>query len=856
MPALTELYGDPGLGFLAGILGTTGNMVDNITNKKAPKATKKNKKKQAADKRKEAELIAAIQAAEATAPAAAMPTVPMPPSIGMRPMSMLEVPKPMAVYPQISSAQKQPDIAATPSGKMTPRPTPDFKTLLMESMRNRTQNPMTMPQSMRPGFEPMANMPKAAHGGVPHAQYGMFTQGISDLLAGIPDEVKEAEALKNSCPPNHKWDEASQKCVSLGSAVWSTINDFGKTAPGMGLVGQAGLSMAQAPGFKPDVTLGAASGALQGYAQGGLFGALGGGLMGMLTTGRDLDAYNNAADQFQRTRILNSSVSPNLGYYAQFGGQTPGAVPSQTETGELVLFPDNTLPDVKAKLRHKQMGDEEVTDMLPENSYVFSDDKDMKFDLKAMKDKVLGYGMSYYDEHSNYPTETMRFGDIMPESGKMTFANAARVLRSKIPTMGNKKDVFDIVTDADNLETRVPYLMELINLQDAKNASEGRTESTVGPQSEEQMSAPEELPTMQAWGGMVPQYQRGGRNQDIRQSAYIKPGHPLYVQPTRQDSIALLNNSRLVDRYFKNTNNYKPYIMSDVDRDFRRRNPNSLNALLNSNPSGWGILSQLKESRRIYNPNDNRKYPTAGGGTNIGPLPMQYFYKEDPSNPFAFFQREGMNKVLDTKAPMQLFDRRIAPNKSGRYVNINESDPLQSDMIQLYEYDPVAIMPIDIMLRDAPHLIEQRRRQYGLTPGDLQYLNNSGYKAPGAATTQTPQVETPATPAEKEKVYQHWKHVNGVKVPITQEEYERDFGKAQEISRTPKIDSTKYDIVPYVKQFGGMGSILPTLMEKTYDKSIGSKFLGDKGKALIPIVTTALGVPAMRYGKKWTIIED
>jgi hypothetical protein len=230
--------------------------------------------------------------------------------------------------------------------------------------------------------------------------------------------------------------------------------------------------------------MGIGGGALQGAAVGGLPGAIIGGALGGLSTANNASAYDRLRTLYEKQQHENKKTPQNLGYYAQFGGETPEDVMSQTELGEVVLFPDNTLPNVKAREKHVKMGDEKVTDILPQGSYVFSDDKEMRFDVKDVKDKILGYGMSHYDEHTDYDTEEMLMGDFLPKKGKMTFAAAAKTLKSKIKTIGDKNDLLGTATDSDNLETRVPYLMELISLQDQKNTESGRVGSTVGGEGE------------------------------------------------------------------------------------------------------------------------------------------------------------------------------------------------------------------------------------------------------------------------------------------------------------------------------------------------------------------------------------
>ncbi len=293
---------------------------------------------------------------------------------------------------------------------------------------------------------------------------------------------------------DYTYDPDVEEEENSWAKYWKIANDETKSAGSfMAPLSQLAMSGANAPGFRPNVAMGIGAGALQGAAVGGIPGALIGAGMAGFTTARNASAYDNLRQLYEKQQHENKKVSQDLGYYAQFGGETPGDVMAQTEYGEVVLFPDNTLPNVKAKKKHSNMSDEKVTDILPEGSYVFSDDKNMKFNVKDVKDKVIGYGMSHYDEHTDYDTEEMLLGDFLPKKGKLTFAAAAKTLRNKIKTVGDSNDILNLATDTDNLETRVPYLMELISLQDQKNMESGRMGSTIGGEGEMEEQMPEEF---------------------------------------------------------------------------------------------------------------------------------------------------------------------------------------------------------------------------------------------------------------------------------------------------------------------------------------------------------------------------
>ena len=63
-------------------------------------------------------------------------------------------------------------------------------------------------------------------------------------------------------------------------------------------------------------------------------------------------------------------------------------------------------------------------------------------------------------------------------------------------------------------------------------------------------------------------------------------------------------------------------------------------------------------------------------------------------NKYKYKQRELSDYVLNTDAPMQLFDRRIAPQSVVDYLFIgNSSSPINADDVDFKVYDPIAIKP-------------------------------------------------------------------------------------------------------------------------------------------------------------------
>jgi hypothetical protein len=109
----------------------------------------------------------------------------------------------------------------------------------------------------------------------------------------------------------------------------------------------------------------------------------------------------------------------------QMGGEVmqnemPEEVSIQTEVGEVVLMADGSIVDVKAKKKHSQMSDSTVTDILPQGSYIASNDKST-FISKGLADSIsLGFSKVAYDELDSMPGQPkeLNFGSIFGNSSK------------------------------------------------------------------------------------------------------------------------------------------------------------------------------------------------------------------------------------------------------------------------------------------------------------------------------------------------------------------------------------------------------------------------------------------------------
>jgi hypothetical protein len=169
-----------------------------------------------------------------------------------------------------------------------------------------------------------------------------------------------------------------------------------------------------------------------------------------------------------------------------------------------------------------------------------------------------------------------------------------------------------------------------------------------------------------------------------------------YGGASRADTLNLLANTRAVRNYYTGRD-YTP------DVNYTGRNLVSPSTSMYKN-----IWEALKADRSgfiatnaaygIVTPSGQRK------------LSMSDYYRPIDRN--KFYQREDQNLILDTRAPMQLYDKRIEPTGVLGYTNIKPSDPMSSDIIHFYTYDPISITPWDMLSTKQK---KQRINKYGVS---------------------------------------------------------------------------------------------------------------------------------------------
>ncbi len=170
-------------------------------------------------------------------------------------------------------------------------------------------------------------------------------------------------------------------------------------------------------------------------------------------------------------------------------------IPIQTEKKELIVLPDGSVVPVNAKQRHSQMTDDQVTDIVPENSYILSQFGQVDIYRSEADEVIIETENKPYNLYGVNPEPRVKtLGDIMTKK-VMKPADLGRALTTKYKQIDNAGDPYTQQTNMANKETLSKYLQALIGLSEMDKARKGIDNSM-----ETQMSQGQ-LPQMVAANG-------------------------------------------------------------------------------------------------------------------------------------------------------------------------------------------------------------------------------------------------------------------------------------------------------------------------------------------------------------------
>jgi len=174
------------------------------------------------------------------------------------------------------------------------------------------------------------------------------------------------------------------------------------------------------------------------------------------------------------------------------------------------------------------------------------------------------------------------------------------------------------------------------------------------------------------------------------------------IEPTRADSLALLNNSKSLEKY------YSKYDLVNKNEAVVKADTTEQGYIL---PGFDAHDYNARNFKDFYSNNSAVRVPSKNGNAMNLPrnsLPKQQYRRDIDNN--KYYQRESSDRILDTRAPMALFDKRIMPNVFNSYNNTAPNDPMNGDGVTIYGYDPLSITPFDML---TPKQQKQRVAQFG-----------------------------------------------------------------------------------------------------------------------------------------------
>ena len=187
-----------------------------------------------------------------------------------------------------------------------------------------------------------------------------------------------------------------------------------------------------------------------------------------------------------------------------------------------------------------------------------------------------------------------------------------------------------------------------------------------------------------------------------------------------------------VDTYYTQTDKNKN--IAEEKKYLKEAQKRLYETIDENNPKNY--IKKLEDSKKIFETKakDVGRYVDEQNNLVEGKPSVEKFYLPVDEN--KFYQREQSQGFLDLRSPMPLYDKRINPQDLSRFKsphsvlgeqildkiikskNQKEKEELEkqmdalvySDNVEMYEYDPLAVMPFDMVPAEQQ---EERIRKYG-----------------------------------------------------------------------------------------------------------------------------------------------
>lgn len=263
------------------------------------------------------------------------------------------------------------------------------------------------------------------------------------------------------------------------SPVWGMLKDAGSNL--YNKVSQVAAPAGAIVSTNADTAGAAGIGGLLSGIAGGPLGMLMGGIGGLNDFYQKKSAKEAYMENYNKNLLDSRTMAPFAGSFEKGGFPELEELPFmgiQTKDGEQLFTVGGEIVDTMSDELHKDMKKGEVTDVVPRGTFVFSDSSSLDTsNMSDKKDVMYRFPGRYSEIDGNVKGEEVRFTDFVGK-GKMTYAEAAMNLKKKIPLLTEKHgDILTEMTNAKNLQTRMPFVMKLIEMQETSKKPNSKRSS-------------------------------------------------------------------------------------------------------------------------------------------------------------------------------------------------------------------------------------------------------------------------------------------------------------------------------------------------------------------------------------------
>ena len=203
---------------------------------------------------------------------------------------------------------------------------------------------------------------------------------------------------------------------------------------------------------------------------------------GLMALG-DIEKQYATQQAFDPLSDINIAARTNTGSQGNFaeGGMTtkPGYVPYQTESEEVLVLPDLSIIDTAATKKHGKMKKDQVTDYIPEGTYIGSARVKLK---KKDADKIVISTTAVKYKEGEKPKEPKQYtlGDLFTKP-TMSVADVIRQVAKKLPVIDKPGDIMVGETNDLNKAQRIPYLQAIVGLAESQKSGKDTENDKVVP---------------------------------------------------------------------------------------------------------------------------------------------------------------------------------------------------------------------------------------------------------------------------------------------------------------------------------------------------------------------------------------